>query len=226
MNRTTRQTHAQGRTPNMGSQGKGANYRRSLATLFQEGVRQSVPATLEVLAALEAGGITAVVIGGVAVGCHSGRPRATIDLDLIVSTVPKPRTLTKIGKIVNAVRLEKHPSFLTFMAKSVVGDREVVDLITAKAGSYGLTFDHTIELAIDGIRVLIPTAEMLVVLKYTAAVNPIRSKSKQAQDWADIYAILDANSKISLPTMVHLADLVVPGYGEDLGNHIRRHRRG
>jgi hypothetical protein len=88
-----------------------------------------------------------------------------------------------------------------------------------------MAFDNCVKLSIAGNDIYIPSAEMMVVLKYTAAVNPIRQKAKQAQDWADIYAILDANTKISVFTVSYLADLVVPGWGEDLGDKIKAHRR-
>jgi hypothetical protein len=213
MNQKKHSSNEQGKRPIIK---KGGKYTQSLEALFVDGIRMSVCESLDVIEILNSEGIDNVVIGGIVVGCHSGRPRATQDLDIIVKSLPEDKVLKKIGKIVKSKRLEIHPSFISFIIKSVVGDREIVDLITSRAGSYGQVFDNYIILKINSISIKIPTIEMLVVLKYTAAVNPIRSFPKQSQDWADIYSIIDANRSINVESMIRMANDVVPGYGDDL----------
>lgn len=204
---------------------KDKGYQQALESLFIDCARMAGADAVGVSEILTQSGIRSVMIGGLVVGCHSGRPRATQDIDVIVDVLEIPKTvINKLGSLVGSKKLEKHPSFISFMKKTALGDREVLDIITSKAGSYGLVFDNCVKLNIFGNDVYIPSAEMMVVLKYTAAVNPIRQKAKQAQDWADIYAILDANSKISVYTVSFLADIVVPGWGEDLVNKIKSHR--
>lgn len=204
---------------------KDKGYQQALESLFIDGARMAGADAVGVSKILSQSGIRSVMIGGLVVGCHSGRPRATQDIDVIVDVLEIPKTvINKLGSLVGSKKLEKHPSFISFMKKTALGDREVLDIITSKAGSYGMVFDNCVKLNISGNDVYIPSAEMMVVLKYTAAVNPIRQKAKQAQDWADIYAILDANSKINVYSVSYLADLVVPGWGEDLGNKIKSHR--
>ena len=61
---------------------------------------------------------------------------------------------------------------------------------------------------------------MLIVLKYTAAVNPIRSLAKKSQDWADIYSIIDVNDKMNIQSIIRMANSIVPGYGDDLERKI------
>ena len=202
------------------------NYQQALEALFVEGSRMAGADAVGVSRILTESGIRSVMIGGLVVGCHSGRPRATQDIDVIVDAVTLPSdVLKKLGLLVGSKKLERHPSFISFIKKTILGDREVLDIITSKAGSYGMVFENCLKLQIAGIEIQIPSAEMMVVLKYTAAVNPVRQKAKQAQDWADIFAILDANSKISVYTVAYLADLVVPGWGEDLANKIKLHRK-
>jgi hypothetical protein len=194
---------------------KGRGYKRALEVLFQEGLRLSVPNGLDIIAALSAKN-TVVVIGGVVVGCHTGRPRATQDIDVIVDQVPTKAVMKKIGALVGAQKIESHPSFLSFIAASVVGEREVLDVITSKSGSYGLALRHTIDFTIGTTSISIPTPEMMIILKYTAAVNPIRPKAKQMQDWADLLAIFAANPGMSVSYLEKMADSIVPGYGQDL----------
>ena len=214
--------HRQGKSPKLL---KGNKYQQALESLFVDGARMAGADAIGVGKIFNESGIDVVVIGGLVVGCHSGRPRATQDIDVIINTEILPvSVISKLAKLVGSKKLEKHPSFISFIKKTVLGDREVLDVITSKAGSYGLVFDNNIVLSISDTKIRIPSAEMMVVLKYTAAINPIRQKAKQAQDWADIFAILDANMGISVSTINYLADLVVPGWGEDLGNKIKFHR--
>jgi hypothetical protein len=205
---------------------KDKGYQQALEALFTDGARMAGADAVGVSKILTQSGIRSVMVGGLVVGCHSGRPRATQDIDVIVDVLEIPKkVIDQLGVLVGSKKLEKHPSFISFMKKTVLGDREVLDIITSKAGSYGLVFDNCVKLSISGNDIYIPSAEMMIVLKYTAAVNPIRQKAKQAQDWADIYSILDANEKINMYSITYLADLVVPGWGDDLENKIRSHRK-
>ena len=199
---------------------KGSKYTQALEALFIDGVKMSVNESVDIINVLNNEGIENIVIGGIVVGCHSGRPRATQDIDIIIGSEPKPAVIKQIGKIVKSKKVEIHPSFISFIVKSVVGDREIVDLITSRAGSYGLVFNNFIEIKINSTLIKIPTVEMLIVLKYTAAVNPIRSLAKKSQDWADIYSIIDVNDKMNIQSIIRMANSIVPGYGDDLERKI------
>jgi hypothetical protein len=212
MNISRTSSNIQGKFP---KRKRGAGYRQSLEALFLEGIQLSVPKGLDIISTLSKNN-RVVVIGGVVVGCHTGRPRATQDIDVIVDKMPTPAALKKVGALVDARTMERHPSFLSFIVSSVVGDREVVDIITSKSGSYGMALRHTIDFTIGDAQISVPTPEMMIILKYTAAVNPIRSKAKQMQDWADLLAIYEANPGISVSYLEKQADSIVPGYGQDL----------
>jgi hypothetical protein len=221
MNVRKKKSNVQGKFPAIQRSKK---YTQSLGVLFSDGAKMAGTNPLQIARVLRRNAIDAVFVGGLVVGCHTGRPRTTQDVDVIVSEEKiSLKLLKELGDVVKAKRVEKHPSFLSFIVSSVVGDREVLDVITSKAGSYRLVFDNCEEISIGSSRVKIPTAEMLIVLKYTAALNPVRSKSKQLQDWSDIYAILDANPSINQELIQMLANQVVPGFGDDLRAKIKKH---
>lgn len=216
--------NSQGKFPKLR---KGKDYQQTIAALLMDSAKMAGADPIAVGRVFADSGIKSVLIGGLVVGCHTGRPRLTQDLDVIVDVGELSNSvIAKLGKAVGSKKVEKHPSFISFLKGSRVGDREVLDVITSKAGSYRLVFDNYLALKVGDYELKIPTAEMLVVLKYTAAVNPVRSKAKQAQDWADILAILDANERISTYTISYLADEVVPGWGDDLKIKISQHRNG
>ena len=223
MNVTRRSSQVQGRSPKLRS---GKTYRQTLEALFIEAARMTGTDPLGIATVLQRHGIEAVFVGGLVVGGLSGRPRATRDVDIIAGTARfGKRLLKELGAVVSSTKVERHPSFLSFMRRGATGEHEVLDIITSQAGSYRLVFDHTHDLRIDQVSLRIPTAEMMVVLKYTAAMNPVRPKTKQHQDWADLFAVIDANPDIKIPLIRHLADEVVPGFGDDLCLKIKAHRR-
>ncbi|MCY7362821.1 MAG: nucleotidyl transferase AbiEii/AbiGii toxin family protein, partial [Ignavibacteria bacterium] len=167
-----------------------------------------------------------VFIGGTVVGCHSGQPRSTKDVDLIIPPdVNWKKAVGEILKLSKGSKVKKHPSFIEIYENSDLGETELVDIVNVSNGSYGMTFKNLIKIDVNGIDVSIPTAEMMVVLKYTAAVSPIRTKNKQMQDWIDIYNIVDGNKSLSLISIRHLADQVVPGYGDDIYQKLKDYNR-
>ena len=203
---------------------KSKNYKKLLAKLFIDGMRFSKIKPDSIARILIEDKIKSVFIGGTVVGCHSGQPRSTKDVDLIIPNDAKWKvSVSKICKLFKGSKVKKHPSFIEIYEKTELGDTELVDIVNVPNGSYGLAFSNFIQIMVNGVEVSIPTAEMMIVLKYTAAVNPIRERNKQRQDWIDIYNIIDGTKNISIYEVKILADSVVPGYGEDLFNKLRQY---
>ena len=215
-------SHRQGKFPELK---EGDKYKLTLSELFIDGLKMTKANGLVVAKILNSHNVKFMFIGGTTIGCHTGRPRSTQDVDLIVGNDLDDAILDEIGFAVSAKRLEKYSSFISFIVDTAVGDREILDIITSKAGSYGIALENTITLIIEGVEIKIPTAEMLIVLKYTSAINPIRNKSKSLQDWADLFSIVDANLNLKLYTIKYIADNIVPGWGEDLIMKINGHKK-
>jgi hypothetical protein len=167
-------------------------------------------------------GIRHVLIGGLAVGCHAGRTRATRDVDVIVDPTADVMPAAKaIAKHCRGARVRRKPSFISISQRGVLGEEEIVDLITSSAGSYGLAFDATVSIELDGQSIALPTPELLIALTYIASLNPIRPPPRREQDRADMAAIAAANPKLSVSACVIFADRVQPGFGEALRHHLR-----
>ncbi len=202
------------------------NYKKILSGLFIDGMGIAKIKPDAIAKILDEHLIPSVFIGGSVVGCHTGQPRSTKDVDLIIPPESKWKTaVSKIVKLGKGLKVRQYPSFIEIYEKTPLGDSEVVDIINVPSGSYGLVFKNLIELDVNGKKINIPTAEMMIVLKYTAAINPIRPKNKQMQDWIDIYNIVSGNKTLSLWEIKHLANSVVPGFGDDLQDKIKSHLR-
>ena len=220
---TRSRSQVQGRFPKLRA---GTKYRQTLEALFIAAARMTGSDPLGVASVLQRHKINAVFIGGLTVGCLSGRPRATQGIDLIADEARfSKKVLQELGDVVDSKKVEPHPSLLSFIRRGPTGEHEVLDIITSQAGSYRLVFANVQTLQIGKIAISIPTAEMMVVLKYTAAVNPVRPKAKIMQDWADLLTVVEANPGIKMPLIRHLADEVVPGFGDDLAAKIKAHRK-
>ena len=139
-----------------------------------------VAALVDVARALGSAGIRFALVGGVAVGVHSGVPRATADTDLaVVSTVDRDlvtRVLTGAGfRFVGQFRHStnfRHPS------------GEPVQLV------FDTEFDGMIERAehidVGDLAVPIVGKDDLIAMKERAGHDPARRRSKALRDLADV----------------------------------------
>ena len=92
---------------------KSKNYKKLLAKLFIDGMRFSKIKPDSIARILIEDKIKSVFIGGTVVGCHSGQPRSTKDVDLIIPNDAKWKvSVSKICKLFKGSKVKKHPSFI------------------------------------------------------------------------------------------------------------------
>jgi hypothetical protein len=141
-------------------------------------------ALIDTARALEAAGVPYALIGGLAVGIHTGLPRATIDVDVAVHLGSGRVTavqaleqagLRKTGEFEHSVNF-RHPT------------GEPVQL------AFDVGFDAMIERAetidVAGTRVMIVSKLDLIAMKRRAAADPARRRSKRLRDQADVELLL------------------------------------
>ncbi len=137
-------------------------------------------ALVETARALDAASIPYALIGGLAVGIHSGTPRATLDVDVAV--------LLSSGRAQTAAALEsagfrktgEHAHSVNFRHPS----GEPVQVAFDAAFDVMILRAQRFEVSGTGVRVV--TREDLVAMKERAAADPARRKSKRLRDQADI----------------------------------------
>ena len=137
-------------------------------------------AVRDVARALDGAAIPYALIGGVAVGIHSGEIRATVDVDFAVSLAAgrelavaalEGAGFSKTGEFPHSVNL-RHAS------------GEPVQLAFDAAFDEMILRAETFESA--GVRVRIVRREDLIAMKERAAADPSRRKSKRLRDQADV----------------------------------------
>ena len=159
--------------------------RRLIASFWRAGSSveagaEKVTALVDTARALDAASIPYALIGGVAVGIHSGTPRATLDVD-VAALLSSGRTrvvgaleaagFRKTGEFPHSVNF-RHPS------------GEPVQVAFDPAFDAMILRAERFEVA--GTRVSIVTRDDLLAMKERAAADPTRRKSKRLRDQADI----------------------------------------
>lgn len=137
-------------------------------------------AVLEACAALDDASIPYALIGGVAVGIQSGQPRATVDVDLAVTTRVERSRVTEV---------------LAAAGMRLIGEFEHTLNLEARRGepvqvSFDAAFDPYIaraeRVAVGDVSINVLSVIDLIATKEMAASDPARRRSKALRDRADI----------------------------------------
>jgi hypothetical protein len=153
-------------------------YRKDVSAVTNE--PDKIGALIATVRALKEAGIRCALIGGVAVGIHSGSSRASVGVDFATeATIDRQRVietleragLRKTGELLHScnfrhrsgepVQLAFDPSFDPFIARAE-------------------RFD------VEGTSVAIVRKDDLITMKQRAAEDPARRKSKRLRDQADV----------------------------------------
>jgi len=143
-----------------------------------------IAALLDAVRILDAAGAGYALIGGVAVGIHSGVPRATLDVDLAVLSGMERTTVVSAMTGAGFRVAGRYPHSVNFRHR----DGEPVQL------AWDPAFDPMIEraetLSVGGTAVRIVRKDDLIEMKRRAAADPTRRRSKALRDQADIELLL------------------------------------
>ncbi len=143
-----------------------------------------VQALVDAVTALDAAGTAYALIGGVAVGLHTGVPRATLDTDLAVHTRHRGVELTQ--RLVDA-GFELRGEYEHSVNFRHVGG-EPLQLAFDRA--FDAMIDRAEVFAIDGVPVRVVTKADLIEMKRRAGSDPERRRSKALRDQADVELLL------------------------------------
>jgi predicted nucleotidyltransferase len=143
-----------------------------------------VSALVDTARALDTVALRHALIGGVAVGLHSGVPRATLDVDVAVPSTCVKTEVVRVMKDAGFHLTGEHPHSLNFRHSS----GEPVQL------AFDPAFDAMIERAetfeVAGVTITVVRKDDLLAMKRRAASDPSRRRSKALRDQADIELLL------------------------------------
>lgn len=160
---------------------------------------------VRVIQVFEAGHADWALVGAHAIGLVT-EPRATADFDFIVDGAKLPDVMRRLTKEFGAL-----------------GETDIGAAIQLKAIDVDLirSTNHPLfQAALEHLRTIgdwkVPRTEILIVLKFLAAVSPVRQRRKRRQDVADIaYVYEAADGTLDRALMLKLSELVYPGAEEE-----------
>jgi len=173
---------------------------------------------LDVLAEVDA---EHCLVGGIAVGYHS-RPRATVDVDMLV---PAKKT-SRIAKALEdrGYVVTKHAGMLrVYPPGGAPGkDEAIADLVEREANPTLRAAAGEIEDAVVlGHRVHVVSRGALVALKFHAAISPTRHIGDRYIDVGDLSRILETSFDAADEAVaLRIAETMYPGARDDLSKMI------
>jgi len=173
----------------------------------------------ELTAILSSHSISYVLIGGHVLGYLIGSPRATVDVDVLVSS-------SHVAKAVQAIKA-KFPQLdaedlrynVRFSSRAAGGhvDRERIDVVRSDNAFFKEILEkHAVPVNSKGQVIHVPSVEAAVAMKFAAAISPNRGDESRPQDRVDLLAIIRKHTSLDSRALQRLGDLVYPGGGKEL----------
>lgn len=163
----------------------------------------------EVAAVLRKAGVKYVIVGAHAVNGYNGRPRTTVDVDVIVQH-PK-KAAQAIALAFPSLTMRDTPVVIRFSDEQ----NEAIDLM--KPGGSPLwprLLKDAKEILVGGLPLRVPRLEGVLAAKFSSMCSPLRRVRDREQDAVDFGRIVDANETIDLPYLEILGELVYSGGGK------------
>ena len=165
----------------------------------------------DVARVLNAAGVKFVLVGAHALSAYTGKPRATMDVD-VISDSPK-KAMQALTKAFPSLEIQDHPVVIRFLRDK----QEAIDVIKA---STSLIFKRILKLTrtitISGEPVPVPVLEAALAAKFAAMTNPARKITDRQQDGVDFARAVEANKRIDLALVQELGELVYMGGGKEI----------
>ena len=175
----------------------------------------------DVARVLSAAGVRYVIVGAHASNGYTGRPRATIDVDVIVQ-FPK-KAAEAIAAAYPDLQVQDTPVVTRFMK----GEDEAIDLMKPGGSPlWGRLLKDSREISIGAQRVHIPTLEGVLAAKFAAMSSPHRRQGDKLIDAGDFVRVIEANNTIDSDVLAELGELVFSGGGAHLNKLVADARAG
>jgi hypothetical protein len=163
-----------------------------------------------------------VLVGGHAVNGYSGRPRSTVDVDVVVQ-FPK-KAATAIAAAYPKLICEDHPVVTRF--KTASGD-EAIDLLKPSSSPlWKQLLKRTAVVKIGAVAVSVPRVEGMLAAKLAAMTSITRRLPDRQQDAVDFMRIVGVHEQLDMDELKQLGDLVHPGGGDEICQHVVTVRAG
>lgn len=177
---------------------------------------------VDVARVLDRAKVPYVLVGAHAANGYTGRPRNTVDVDVVVRS-PKKAT-EAVAKAFPELTANDHAVVVRF--KRADGE-EAIDLMKPLGSKL---WPELIKIArsikINGYSVRVPPLEGVLAAKLAAMVSLSRRLEDKYIDVGDFIRIVNSNTEIDETLLARLGDLVFPEGGKEILRHLKQARAG
>lgn len=175
----------------------------------------------DVARVLNQAGVKYVIVGAHAANGYTGRPRATVDVDVIVQFPKKAAEAIAAG--FPNLTMQDTPVVIRFKDAG----HEAIDLLkpeTSKLWPELLKLRKPIR--IEDVEAFVPSVEGVLAAKFSAMASLGRKIADKMVDGGDFIRIVEANEAIDLALLERLGELVFAGGGKEILKHVADARAG
>lgn len=182
------------------------------------------PTPIEVIKILNKEKISFVLVGLHGIGGWMNDPRATQDVDVIVTSRHHKKSIKTLQAAFPHLQVQDR-EVVTRMVDPET-EKVVIDVMKTNQPIIAAVFKNTKAVAAEGQAYRIPSLEMALALKLAPMVSLTRLDEDKHQDAHDFITMVKSNPVIDLDKAAELGDLVYSGGGKELLEKIRQVRAG
>lgn len=173
----------------------------------------------DVVLQLTSVGANYVLIGGHMLSFYTGNPRATVDVDVIVSATHVKKAVEAVSRAYPVLDTEDLIYNVRFKsrAKGKSTEPERIDIVRSNTPLFErIIKKYTVSIESGSDTLCLPTVEAAIALKFAAAISPNRGDEKRPQDRADLMLMITRNRMLDQADLKELGDLAYAGGGSEL----------
>lgn len=177
---------------------------------------------VDVARVLRDAGVKYVIVGAHAINGYTGRPRATVDVDVIVQH-PK-KAARAISEAFPELRMQDTPVVIRFKDEL----NEAIDLLKPSGSPlWPRLLKEARNIRVGKSMIRVPTLEGALAAKFSSIMtSPLRRVPDRQQDAVDFIRIVEANKDIDMDSLQELGELVYRNGGTKLLELVARARAG
>jgi hypothetical protein len=162
-----------------------------------------------------------VIAGAHAVNAYTGKPRATVDVD-VITDAPVKATKVLSAAFPDLVA-EDHPVVVRLKLEGI----EAIDVIKANSNKlFRRVLRLTETIKIDRQPINVPSYEAVLAMKFASMIGPARKMEEKYQDARDFITVASQPRDPDLALLRELGELVYDGGGEELFRNLNNARAG
>lgn len=179
---------------------------------------------LDVISALSEAKINFVLVGLYGIGGWIHKPRATQDVDVLVSSRQHKQAVNRLMRIFPHLQPDDLPDGTVL--REPKSKRPVIDVKRPSAPLYRHVLKHSRLVRFAGEKFRVPSLEMAMAMRFGVMVSPDRSWSDKYQAAHDFIRMARSNHEINQKKLAQFGQLIYPEQGKELSAKVQLVRSG